>query len=150
MPHDWDPATSPRPIVFLHGLGLGLLQYHRLIATLMSDYPNRPVLVPLQPQISQDFFHPDFLNPPSRHQMADSLANLLRDLGWVKLEYDTAAVEAADVGPQEQSEVEKSLVDSPQGVTMLSHSKYVTNSLSLLPVKLTHTAIVVHILMPGC
>jgi len=119
-PDDWDPTNSPRPIVFLHGLGLGLLQYHRTIAHLLEQFPDRPILVPLQPQISQDFFHPHFLKPPSRHEMADRLAGLLSELGWVSL--DIKADKGMD--SEEEDEVTSSLVENSQrGITLLSHSK---------------------------
>lgn len=107
-------------MVFLHGLGLGLLQYHTVISHLIGQLPDRPLLVPLQPQISQDFFHPHFLKPLGRHQMADKLAGLLQKLGWVTLNKDT------DSSDSEESEVAASLVDKTQrGVTLLSHSKFV-------------------------
>jgi len=119
-PDDWDPTNSPRPIVFLHGLGLGLLQYHGTIAHLLEQFPDRPILIPLQPQISQDFFHPHFLKPPSRHEMADCLAGLLSELGWVSL--DIKADKGVD--SEEEDEVTSSLVENSQrGITLLSHSK---------------------------
>ncbi|KIM46112.1 hypothetical protein M413DRAFT_303542 [Hebeloma cylindrosporum] len=119
MPDDWDPTNSPRPVVFLHGLGLGLLQYHGVIAHLLEQFPDRPILVPLQPQISQDFFHPHFLNPPSRHEMADRLAGLLSALGWVSLDIKADK----DRESEEEDEVASSLMENSQrGITLLSHS----------------------------
>jgi len=119
IPDDWDPANSPRPVVFLHGLGLGLLQYHGLIAHLLEQVPDRPILVLLQPQISQDFFHPHFLKPPSRHEMADRLAGLLSELGWVSLD-----TKDEKEGIEEEDEVASSLMEPSQpGITLLSHSK---------------------------
>ncbi|PPQ94006.1 hypothetical protein CVT25_009854 [Psilocybe cyanescens] len=118
-PANWDPKSSPRPVVFVHGLGLGLLQYHDFFAQLVEKIPDRPILIPLQPQISQSFFHSDFLLPPSRHQMADRLASLLQTLGWVTL----------DANVNEKFEDEKGRTSSnmyvPQfqrGVTLISHS----------------------------
>ena len=109
MPVKWDAATSPRPIVFLHGLGLGLVQYHVLLSQLLETFTDRPILIPLQPQVSQDIFHPLFLKPLNRHEMADRLAGLIEELGWATLDCQK--------------------VESPQidrGITMLSHSKYIT------------------------
>lgn len=120
MPGDWDPTTSPRPVVFLHGLGLGLLQYHNTIAHLLEKFPDRPILVPLQPQISQDFFHPHFLKPPSRYEMADRLAGLLSELGWVSLDIKADK----DMESEEEDEVTSFLMENSQrGITLLSHSK---------------------------
>ncbi|KAF8974489.1 hypothetical protein BDZ97DRAFT_1647027 [Flammula alnicola] len=119
VPPHWDPMTSQRPIVFVHGLGLGLLQYHIIIVHLIQEFSDRPILIPLQPQVSQDFFHPHFLKPPSRHQMADRLASLLSNLGWVTLD----CPEPRDAEYEEEEKVESSLTENPKkGVTMLSHS----------------------------
>ncbi|KAF9534250.1 hypothetical protein CPB83DRAFT_902204 [Crepidotus variabilis] len=118
VPPNWDPQTSPRPVVFLHGLGLGLLQYHHLISHLIEEFPNRPLLVPLQPQISQDFFHPDFLNPPGRAEMAARIAGLIQHLGWAEL-----VGEKECNTDSEEDESLSTLTDNPQrGVTLLSHS----------------------------
>ncbi|KAF9485285.1 hypothetical protein BDN70DRAFT_871298 [Pholiota conissans] len=120
IPAHWDRDISPRPIVFLHGLGLGLFQYHQVIASLINNFPDRPILIPLQPQISQDVFHPRFLKPPSRHEMADQLAGLLKALAWVNVDEKTFSSKVYD---SEEQEVEESLVEIPErGVTMLSHS----------------------------
>ncbi|KAJ3493881.1 hypothetical protein NLJ89_g10917 [Agrocybe chaxingu] len=116
MPREWDPTSSPRPVVFLHGLGLGLLQYHTVISHLLDEFSDRPVLVPLQPQISQDLFHPHFLKPLSRTQMAERLAGLIQELGWATLSNES------DV-ETEEDEVASTLVEKPQkGVTVVSHS----------------------------
>lgn len=123
---NWDPSTSPRPLVFIHGLGLGLLQYHTLIAQLVTDYTDRPILILLQPQVSQNFFHPQFLKPYSRHQTAEKLALLLNDMGWVdlgvpnNLDMDELKEEKA----VEQSLVDVDIPDTQRGVTIVSHSKY--------------------------
>ncbi|KDR84375.1 hypothetical protein GALMADRAFT_111650 [Galerina marginata CBS 339.88] len=114
VPAKWHPATSPRPVLFLHGLGLGLLQYHNTIQNLVNKFPDRPILIPLQPQISQDIFHPHFLKPLSRHQFAGCLAGLLQKLGWVTL---------CDGEDKQENEVASSLKSGAQkGVTLLSHS----------------------------
>lgn len=123
MPAKWNPDASPRPIVFLHGLGLGLLQYHSIIAHLFKKFPDHPILILLQPQVSQDFFHPHYLKPLSRDDMADRLAGLLQELGWVSLKGPKR-----DLEREEEKEVATSLLGDPQkGVTLLSHSKYVTS-----------------------
>lgn len=122
MPEQWDPETSPRPIVFLQGLGIGILQYHHLVAHFFSEFSDRPVLVPLQPHSSHDFFHPDFLNPPGRKVMSQRLANLIQVLGWARSDDK----KSSDVKLTEDDEVKSILfAKSQRGVTMVSHSKYV-------------------------
>lgn len=124
IPKDWDNAQGPRPLVFVHGLGLGLLQYHPLISKLLSVLTDRPILIPLQPQISQDFFHPRFLVPVTRHQMADSLARVLDKLGWAHLEVEFERDTETDSDDEAES-VKRDLLQERRGVTMLSHSKWV-------------------------
>ncbi|EPQ59444.1 hypothetical protein GLOTRDRAFT_109691 [Gloeophyllum trabeum ATCC 11539] len=112
VPEGWSPATGPHPIVFLHGLGLGLTQYKLFLTHLHETFPDRPLLVPLQPQISQDIFHPRFLKPMGRHEMADTLAELLKSLNWVR-----------DVSNEDSdSEKETSDEERSKGITLLSHS----------------------------
>ncbi|KAF5387854.1 hypothetical protein D9615_000474 [Tricholomella constricta] len=120
VPKHWDPVTSPRPIIFIHGLGLGLLQYNSVIRHLIEQFSDRPMLILLQPQISQHIFHPDFLKPMTRHETADRLAGLISYLGWVH--YDIDEKWTSD-DSEEEKEISHSLLDKrKKGVTMLSHS----------------------------
>ncbi|KAG6915013.1 hypothetical protein DXG01_013918 [Tephrocybe rancida] len=117
-PKHWDPVTGPRPLVFIHGLGMGLFQYSLVLRHLMRHFSDRPFLVLLQPQISQHIFHPRFLKPMTRHETADRLANLLTHLDWVH----------RDLNDGNDTEEEKAIAHSlvgkrKKGVTMLSHSK---------------------------
>ncbi|KDQ56378.1 hypothetical protein JAAARDRAFT_36545 [Jaapia argillacea MUCL 33604] len=82
-PSTWSPTTGPSPVVFIHGLGLGLAQYNLFLSHLLQILPDRPVLVPIQPHVSQDVFHRRFLDPMGRHEMAGALEGLVRSLGWV-------------------------------------------------------------------
>ncbi|KAH9482722.1 hypothetical protein JR316_0004822 [Psilocybe cubensis] len=118
-PENWDQKSSPRPVVFIHGLGLGLLQYHDFFAQLVELFPDRPILIPIQPQISQSFFHSDFLLPPSRHQMADRLANLLQNLDWVDLDDN---IEEKYQGYNERASSPLRIPKAKRGVTLISHS----------------------------
>ena len=119
MPKNWDSVTGHRPIVFVHGLGLGLIQYRKTIVHLFDTFRDRPVLILIQPHISQDIFHPRYLQPMTRHQMADRLARLLQRLNWVDLPEDEPSESS------EETEMRCSFTGNRQGVTMLSHSKYV-------------------------
>jgi hypothetical protein len=112
IPTSWNSRTGPRPIVILHGLGLGLLQYELLLSHLLSHLPDYPLLVPLQPHISQDIFHPRYLTPMGRQEMAACLAGLLQELGWVDEEQTEDHEEGRSHSPSKG-----------KGVTILSHSK---------------------------
>lgn len=105
VPRGWNANTDTTPLVFLHGLGLGLVQYTLVLHALLPRSENRPLLVPLQPHISQLIFDPKFLTPKGRHEMSNSMAALFVKLGWVN----------------DEDEQEKA-VDVPKGVTVLSHS----------------------------
>lgn len=122
VPKHWDPVTGPRPIVFIHGLGLGFLQYNLVITHLFETFSDRPLLIPLQPQISQNIFHPQFLKPMTRHQTADRLARLMENLGWVQLDEPTEGDTSEE--SEEEREISSSLLGKrSNGVTMISHSK---------------------------
>lgn len=122
VPKKWNQRTGQRPIVFLHGLGFGLFQYHHLIHHLLKQYPDRPILVPLQPWVSQDLFHTRFLEPMDRREAASKLAALISvGLGWAQKEkegFGVSSDESEAVAVDEKGDVRK------KGVTMLSHSKY--------------------------
>jgi len=110
VPRTWNPATGERPIVFWHGLGLGPVQYNLQFIDLMSSCPDRPLLVPLQPHISQDIFHPRFLTPMGRHETVKCMVGLIEELGWV---------------PERNTEGDKQpsqFAPGKKGVTMVSHS----------------------------
>ncbi|KAL4081679.1 hypothetical protein V8B97DRAFT_1913654 [Scleroderma yunnanense] len=108
IPPSWDLVHGPCPIVFLHGLGLGLLQYKLVFYNLLRNHSDRPLLVPLQPHISQNIFHPNFLEPMPRDRMTACLVGLLREFGWVSsLDDDSAS------GSEKKSK---------HGVVLLSHS----------------------------
>ena len=74
--------TGPAPVVFVHGLGLGLVQYQMILSRLLHELRDRPLLVPLQPHVSQQIFHRDFLAPKGRQETAAALRALLVELGW--------------------------------------------------------------------
>lgn len=97
----------------MHGLGLGLTQYKVFLEDLMSMVHDRPILIPLHPHVSQEIFHPQYLRPMGRQQSAETLASLLRELGWVK----------AEEVKEPSGDVTSGASVRPHGVTMVSHSK---------------------------
>ncbi|PCH41076.1 hypothetical protein WOLCODRAFT_137175 [Wolfiporia cocos MD-104 SS10] len=112
IPPGWNAHTGRRPIVFMHGLGLGLTQYNRFITHLLRNAPEHPLLVPLHPHVSQEIFHPRFLRPMGRRDMARTLAGLLDKLGWAKWQEKAESEAEAEADPARV----------PMGVTMISHS----------------------------
>lgn len=98
--------------MFLHGLGLGLTQYKLFLTHLLKTVPDRPVLVPLQPHVSQELFHPKYLQPMGRHESTAALAGLLAKLGWAEERSEESEVEDNGKNPIRKS-----------GVTVVSHSK---------------------------
>ncbi|QRW16517.1 hypothetical protein RhiXN_04518 [Rhizoctonia solani] len=75
---------AKEPIVFMHGLGIGPAQYSMFISQILREFPNRPVLVPLQPHISQAIFHPGHLDALNKTELVDTLRGLLEELGWAQ------------------------------------------------------------------
>ncbi|RDX55582.1 hypothetical protein OH76DRAFT_1468814 [Lentinus brumalis] len=118
IPSTWDARTGPRPIVFMHGLGLGLTQYRGFIEKVLVALPDHPILVPLLPHVSQEILHPRYLRPMGRKEMTECLAGLIAELGWADLEVPSP--ETSD--SEEKSVVEAHLKKIPKGVTVLSHS----------------------------
>ena len=100
IPNGYNRETGPNPVLFLHGLGLGVFQYQHMLSHVLSELPDVPLLIPLQPQISQDVFHPRFLRPMLRKEKVSELVGLLAKLGWA--------------GPS---------ANTDRGITILSHSK---------------------------
>ena len=99
----------------MHGLGLGLTQYRRFIQHLFVSLPDRPVLVPLLPHVSQELLHPRFLRPMGRQEMTQHLAELIAKLGWADLNDPLS----------DASDAEGPAAAKKRGITMLSHSKWV-------------------------
>lgn len=60
------PASAPgkgRPIIFLHGLGVGLAQYAHFLSSVGNS--QRGAVLVLQPHISAQAWHPRFLRAPT-------------------------------------------------------------------------------------
>ncbi|PFH52793.1 hypothetical protein AMATHDRAFT_1836 [Amanita thiersii Skay4041] len=119
IPNDWNPSSELRPIIFIHGLGLGLMQYNIFLRHFFTHFTDRPLLVLLQPQISQDFFHPRFLTPLNRQQTVQRLVKLLDKLGWVHLDRKWKSPKNTTKSEQESGRLTGT---QSTGVTILSHS----------------------------
>lgn len=74
--------------MFIHGLGLGFLHYWTTFRLLSTKLPSRYIMIPLQPQISQDIFHPRFLIPSTPKESARHLSEVIVSLGWDKCGID--------------------------------------------------------------
>lgn len=78
IPPGWTPEkgklmSNAMPIVYLHGLGFGLLQNHLLVKHLIKSLPTHPIVVPLAPHTSQAFFHPRHLRPWNRRELVETV-----------------------------------------------------------------------------
>ncbi|KAJ8481767.1 hypothetical protein ONZ51_g5790 [Trametes cubensis] len=120
VPPTWNAHTGPRPIVFMHGLGLGLAQYRRFIEHMFVALPDNPVLVPLLPHVSQEILHSRFLKPMGRKEMTACLSGLLVELGWADLKEPSS--DSSDAEDKGSTEGTKEKMKVSKGVTMLSHS----------------------------
>jgi hypothetical protein len=81
-----EPALY-RPIVFLHGLGIGLGQYGSLVRYLRKTAltHTHPLLIPLQPHISQAIFDPyNHLHPFQHHEFTALFRRVFRREGWTQ------------------------------------------------------------------
>ena len=109
IPENWDPENpKTRPIVFLHGLGLGLPHYGALITRLLRRFSDRPLFVPIQPHVSQRIFHGAFTRPLGKRATVEGIVGAMRKHGFVL----------------EDDESYEATIGCPAtGVTMLSHSK---------------------------
>ncbi|GAA5998083.1 uncharacterized protein JCM10292_002311 [Rhodotorula paludigena] len=83
-PDGWEPREDlpedERPLVFLHGLGMGLAQYTTLVSVLSKSRAlrRRPILILLQPHISMSFFSKGYLDPVEQEGCTKGLERVLR------------------------------------------------------------------------
>ncbi|GAA5941895.1 hypothetical protein JCM3775_004795 [Rhodotorula graminis] len=88
IPEGWSPREDApedeKPLVFIHGLGMGLAQYTTLVSVLSKSRAvrNRPILVLLQPHISMSIFSPGYLDPVEQEDCAAGLDRVLRKHGF--------------------------------------------------------------------
>ncbi|WVO13818.1 hypothetical protein L204_101441 [Cryptococcus depauperatus] len=118
IPKGWTPKKGRKvpnamPVVYLHGLGFGLLQSHLLIKHLLASLPTHPILIPLSPHTSQALFSHRHLQPWTKQELVTFMKNVCRHWGFWDgsdnepvLEDDEGDERAAKIG----------------GVSMMSHS----------------------------
>ncbi|KAG9005756.1 hypothetical protein FRB94_001322 [Tulasnella sp. JGI-2019a] len=85
-PSDADASPNhpqhPEPVIFMHGLGFGIAQYLFTIVFLLRKLPsNQPLIVPLQPNVSQAILHPTHLVPLPREQWVKGLKGIIDQFG---------------------------------------------------------------------
>lgn len=82
IPEGWasQPVESrEKPVIFVHGVGFGLIQYISLVRYLTySSYGRqRPVVILLQPSISMEIFDKSFLDPPRENEVAQDVEEIM-------------------------------------------------------------------------
>lgn len=76
-----DKGAKPVALLFLHGLGVGALEYTWSICQILGSPRRpfqRPMLMPLQPWISNDVFSNDFLAPWDPVEASETIRAMLR------------------------------------------------------------------------
>ncbi|GFZ43636.1 hypothetical protein JCM24511_01356 [Saitozyma sp. JCM 24511] len=111
IPKGWTAEkgrTQPNamPVVYLHGLGFGLLQNHLLIKHLLKSLPTHPIVVVIAPHTSQSLFHERHLRPWNRTELVNAMKGICQKWGFWEEPQTGNGVNEADVG----------------GVSLLSHS----------------------------
>lgn len=87
-PPGWRPnrvsSESNRPLLFVHGLGMGLAQYMTFVHYLSTanTFMERPVVVLLQPHISMSIFSRGYLKPPSETTTVEGIERLAQRHGF--------------------------------------------------------------------
>ncbi|KAA1119367.1 hypothetical protein PGT21_023475 [Puccinia graminis f. sp. tritici] len=81
-PPGWDdqPVESrPVPLIFAHGLGIGFCQYVAFLNYMAnaSWALNKPIVILLQPSISQEVFSAQHLRPPTKETLAADVIQLI-------------------------------------------------------------------------
>lgn len=67
------------PLIFIHGLGIGLFQYVNFLKYLAHSpwARKRPVVILIQPSISQEIFSEQHLRPPTRESLTADICQLI-------------------------------------------------------------------------
>ena len=85
IPQDWKAGSEDNnPVLFIHGLGMGLAQYASLVSY-FEKHPrlqDRPLILLLQPHISMSLFHSQHLRPPNKLSTTQGLRALVAKWGF--------------------------------------------------------------------
>lgn len=111
IPKDWTPDKgrthpSAMPIVYLHGLGFGLMQNHLLIKHLIQSLPTHPLVVPLAHHTAHALFHERHLRPWTRTELVETMKGICRRWGFWQEPQTGMDQRKSDIG----------------GVSLMSHS----------------------------
>ncbi|KAK4703112.1 hypothetical protein P7C70_g3102, partial [Phenoliferia sp. Uapishka_3] len=87
IPEGWIPdsnSESTRPLLFIHGLGIGVGQYGPLLKYLSEapDLSQRPIAVLIQPHISMSFFDRAYLKPPTQESCTRGIWRMCERWGF--------------------------------------------------------------------
>lgn len=78
-------GKAPLPVLFLHGLGIGMAEYVHVVQSMLdphcSPHP-RPVLIPLQPWTSAGLFSPRFMRPWKAEESVTFIKTMLQRHGF--------------------------------------------------------------------
>lgn len=92
-----DGATRRRPLLFLHGLGLGLAQYGSFLTSLRDDHPDREIVALVQGQVGMSPAHRHWCRPPTMSQTCAAITRLserhdLHDVGATVLSHSFGTI----------------------------------------------------------
>lgn len=101
MPANVAPGAETTPILFIHGLGVGLAQYILPLSCIMASpaFASRPIIVPIQPHISQSIWHPHHLKPLGKEKTVRDLKGLVENISGGKGGVDVVSHSKYDVLP---------------------------------------------------
>lgn len=78
VPHHSKKADdAPPPITLMHGLGFGLPHYGLTFTFLMNSFPDRAIIMPLNPSTSMMAFSARYLQPITRAESSRGLSEVL-------------------------------------------------------------------------
>lgn len=121
IPPGWTPDSqepSSKPIVYIHGLGFGMIQNHFIIHSLATKLPSHPIAIPLQPHISMNFTHKQHLNPLDRESTVKAITNICN-----RWKFHVPTLNCSNVGGDENTYAGRSKKGGCEnGVILLSHS----------------------------
>ncbi|SGY79652.1 BQ5605_C008g05187 [Microbotryum silenes-dioicae] len=75
-------TSAGLPILFVHGLGIGLGQYLDFLRRFLAQ--PQPIMILIQPNISTQIFHRHFLHPPSKDEHVASFKAICAAKGYTE------------------------------------------------------------------